>query len=190
MIIAMAQLTSIISNKYNKEKIKKKKKNFFSLCENTGLNFLKTFLCITLKSVNYNHCIVHYSLSTYLYYNWDFPGSSWRIRLQCRRCKLNLWVGKIPWRREWLPTPVFLLGEFHVQRSLASYIPQGNKESDTNEYLTYKRILTGKLYFLTTFLQFLFHPPSAFSNHISDIFSYKFGFFVSFFLDSTREIIK
>jgi len=31
--------------------------------------------------------------------------------------------GKIPWRREWLPTPVFLPGEFHGQRSLAGYFP-------------------------------------------------------------------
>ena len=34
---------------------------------------------------------------------------SWqRARLQCRRPQLNSWVGKTPWRREWLPTPVFL----------------------------------------------------------------------------------
>ena len=33
----------------------------------------------------------------------------------------NPWVGKIPWRREWQPTLVFLLGEFHGQRSLAGY---------------------------------------------------------------------
>ena len=46
------------------------------------------------------------------------------------------WVGKIPWRREWLPTPVFLPGEFHGQRSLASYSPWGHKESDTTERLT------------------------------------------------------
>ena len=31
------------------------------------------------------------------------------------------WVRKIPWRRKWQPTPVFLLGEFHRQRSLAGY---------------------------------------------------------------------
>ena len=35
----------------------------------------------------------------------------------------DLWVGKIPWRREWLPTPVFFPGEFHGQRSLESYSP-------------------------------------------------------------------
>ena len=34
-------------------------------------------------------------------------------------------VGRIPWRREWLPTPVFLPGEFHGQRSLVSYSPEG-----------------------------------------------------------------
>ena len=43
------------------------------------------------------------------------------------------WVGKIPWRREWLPTPVFLPREFHGQKSLAGYSPWGHKESDTTE---------------------------------------------------------
>jgi len=42
---------------------------------------------------------------------------------QCRRYKrrrFNSWVGKIPWRRKWQPTPEFLPGESHGQRSLAS----------------------------------------------------------------------
>ena len=38
-----------------------------------------------------------------------------------------------PWRREWLPTLVFLPGEFHGKRSMAGYSPQGCKESDTSE---------------------------------------------------------
>ena len=46
------------------------------------------------------------------------------------------WVRKIPWRREWWPTPVFLLGEFHGQRSLAGYSPWGCKELDMTERLT------------------------------------------------------
>ena len=41
------------------------------------------------------------------------------------------WVGKIPWRRKWQPTPVFLRGESHGQRSLVGYSPWGRKESDT-----------------------------------------------------------
>ena len=43
---------------------------------------------------------------------------------------------EIPWRREWLPTPVFFPGESHGQRSLAGYSPRGGKELDTTERLT------------------------------------------------------
>ena len=50
----------------------------------------------------------------------------WRTRLQCRgrkRHRFNLWVGKIPWRRAWHPTPVFLPGESHGHRSLVGCSP-------------------------------------------------------------------
>ena len=53
--------------------------------------------------------------------------------------RFNPWVGKMPWRREWLPTPVFLPGEYHGQRRLAGYSPQGRKESDITEQLTLKK---------------------------------------------------
>ena len=55
---------------------------------------------------------------------------------QCRRhkrCMLIPWVRKIPWRRTWKPTPVFLPKEFHGQRSLAGYSPWDCKELDTTE---------------------------------------------------------
>ena len=45
------------------------------------------------------------------------------------------WVGKIPWRRQWHPTPVFLPGKSRGWRSLAGYSPQGHKESDTTDRL-------------------------------------------------------
>ena len=45
----------------------------------------------------------------------------------------DLWVEKIPWRRAWQPTPVFLPGGSHGRRSLAGYSPQGHTESDTTE---------------------------------------------------------
>ena len=41
--------------------------------------------------------------------------------------------GRIPWRREWQPTPVFLLGKFHGQRSLGGYSPWTHKEPDTDK---------------------------------------------------------
>ena len=43
---------------------------------------------------------------------------------QCRRCGFDPWVRKIPWRRAWQPTPVFLLGESYGQKSLARFSPQ------------------------------------------------------------------
>ena len=45
----------------------------------------------------------------------------------------NSWIGKIPWRRERLPTPVFWPGESHGQRALADYSPQVYTESDMTE---------------------------------------------------------
>ena len=56
--------------------------------------------------------------------------------MQCRRPGFDPWVRKIPWRRKWQPSPVFLPWEFHGQRSLAGYNPWGPKESDTTERLT------------------------------------------------------
>jgi len=47
------------------------------------------------------------------------------VSWQCRRPGFDSCVGKIPRRREWQPTPVFLPGESHGQRSLAGYIPWG-----------------------------------------------------------------
>ena len=58
---------------------------------------------------------------------------------QCRSCRRRGFdprVRKIPWRRKWQPTPVFLPGESHGQRSLVGYRPQGCKELDTTERLS------------------------------------------------------
>ena len=52
---------------------------------------------------------------------------------EIRNMSSDPWVGKIPWRRAWQPSPVFLSGEALGQRSLASYSPSGHKESDMTE---------------------------------------------------------
>ena len=49
---------------------------------------------------------------------------------QCWTCDFSLWAGKIPQRRKWQPTPVFLPGRCHGQRSLGGHSPWGCKESD------------------------------------------------------------
>ena len=50
-----------------------------------------------------------------------------RICLQCRRPGYFPWLEKIPWRRRWQPTPVFLPGKAHGKRSLAGYSPWGHR---------------------------------------------------------------
>ena len=57
--------------------------------------------------------------------------SWWRIRPQCRRPGFNSWIGKIPWRREHLPTPVFW-----PEESCGLYSTWGCKELDTTERLS------------------------------------------------------
>ena len=67
-----------------------------------------------------------------------FPGGSVGKESTCNaghtgRHGFNPQVGKIPWRRAWQPTPVFLPGELHGQRNLVGYSPWGHKELDTTE---------------------------------------------------------
>ena len=52
------------------------------------------------------------------------------LYLKCRKSRFNSWVGKLPWRKAWQPTPAFLPGQSHGQRSLRGYSPWGRKESD------------------------------------------------------------
>ena len=68
-----------------------------------------------------------------------------RICLQCRSPGFDPWVGKIHWRREQLPTAVFLPGELHGQRSLAGYSPRGHKESDVTEQLSLSLLIQSRL---------------------------------------------
>ena len=62
--------------------------------------------------------------------------SSSSSSLQCWRPRFDPWMGKIPWRRKGQPTPAFLPGKPHGQRSLEGYSLWGRKESDTTEQLT------------------------------------------------------
>ena len=76
-------------------------------------------------------------LAANLVTQFGLPSDDKRVYLQCRRPGLDPWVGKFPWRKEWLPTPVFLPGEFHGQRNLAGYSPWGHKElNPTNTSLS------------------------------------------------------
>ena len=88
----------------------------------------------------------------------DFLGGSLVKNLTAMQKKREMWVfvpwvGKIPWKRKWQPTPLFLLGKSHGQRSLAGYSPWGCKELDmtkwlsTNTQVVYKFMSTRSLRF-------------------------------------------
>ena len=90
-------------------------------------------VCLTFWFLNVFVLMAFYHvLLKWLHLEWGEK----RICLQCRRPEFDSWVGKIPWWRKWLPTPVLLLGWVHGQRSLVSYSPRGRKELDMTESLT------------------------------------------------------
>ena len=72
--------------------------------------------------------LLHFPCILYM----GFPGGSddKESACLCRRPGFHPWVGKIPWRRKWQPTPVFLPGESHMhrERCLVGYSPWGHKE--------------------------------------------------------------
>ena len=72
-----------------------------------------------------------------LYPHHGFPGGSDSKEPTCySEDQIDPWVRKIPWRREWQPTPVFFPRESHGQKSLAGYSPWGYKNVNMTEQLT------------------------------------------------------
>ena len=97
--------------------------------EETG-NVLRSMitnvLCVLLRNINY------FMLSV------GFPGGSVVKKKNLpalQETQFNPSVGKIPWRRAWQTTSVFLPGESHGQKSLVCYSPWGRKELDMTEEL-------------------------------------------------------
>ena len=78
-----------------------------------------------IPNLSYSRILVKYLLLLWCY-GCFHEGQIIRICLQCRRPGFNPWVRKIPWRRKWLPAPLFLPEEFHGQRSLVGCNPWGH----------------------------------------------------------------
>ena len=78
-----------------------------------------------------------------LLHPWDFPGKSTGVGGHCllQETQVQSISQEDPLEREWQPIPVFLPEEFLGQRSLASYSPQGCKESDKMEQLTVSLVI-------------------------------------------------
>ena len=90
-----------------------------------GTSLYMDFIVLTLPALVLGSCDIYKRI-------WGLPRwlSGKESACQCRRHKrhgLDAWVRKIPWRRAWQPIPIFLPGESHGQRSLASYSPRVTK---------------------------------------------------------------
>ena len=98
-----------------------------------------------------------------------FPSQMVKNLPAMQKTQFYHWIRKTPWRREWLPTPVFLPGEFHGRRSLVGYSPWGLKELDMTEWLTYSKIynkIRKKRYFLNLKSSFYQKPETSCSFFI------------------------
>ena len=113
-----------------------------------------------------------------------FPGGTGckEPACQCRRCKrhgFSSWAGKIPWRRKWQPTPVFLPGESHGQRRLRGYSPWGRKGVDRTEATEHAHNISLVLFELDNLLSLPlplmtddFEHPSHTSHNIDCFFCF------------------
>ena len=101
---------------------------------------LKFSKCMIVREASKNTDEICIFISMH-YRSKDFPGGSGKNRLQCGGPGLNPWGGTIPWRRAWLPTPVFLPGKSHGQRSLVGHSPRGRTELDSAERLSAARYI-------------------------------------------------
>ena len=85
----------------------------------------------------YTHANIHTYIYTYICGFHIYMASKVALviknPLTMKRGEFDHRVRKILWRRAWQPTPVLLPGEYHGQRNLAGYSPQGHKEWDMTE---------------------------------------------------------
>ena len=97
------------------------------------------------EEINRHHRIESFKHSFLNYLGlprWHSGKESTCLCRRLQRLGFDPWIGKIPWRRKshwrgkWQPTPIFLPGQFHGQRSLEGYNPKGCKELDMTERLS------------------------------------------------------
>ena len=111
-----------------------------------------------------NQTLFPHGLETYIIVSSQlgFPGDSEvRICLQCRRyrCGFSAWVGKIPWRRAWQPTPVFLPGESHDRgawRAIVHRVAKSRTGLSESSFFDPKKYCSLKIPFLHLIIFFFF----------------------------------
>ena len=100
------------------------------------------------KSLSSVPCAVQQVLISYLVYTWSYghvwglPGGTRgkELTCQCRRCGFYPWVKKIPWKRKWQCTPVFLPGESYGQRAWRATVRRVAKSQPGLKWLSTRMI--------------------------------------------------
>ena len=87
--------------------------------------FFVTMVISLAQTLNSSHLVSHHKRVLICLLSLPRWLSGKEPNCQCRRCRFDPWVRKIPWRRKWQHTPVFLPGKSHGQRSLVSCSPWG-----------------------------------------------------------------
>ena len=124
------------------------------LCTDSLEEYTKDFIIVVFaedlgseKKKVRESLLFFFHFSTFYFIYFHFVGSSLVVRTSLvahmvknlppmQEIQVQYLGQQIPWRREWLPPPLFLLGELHGQRSLVGYSPWGHKELDTTKQLT------------------------------------------------------
>ena len=104
-----------------------------SWLQSTGSQRVRRTKWLTLSLFNYNRafCSDRNRASDLKLSTTTLVAQMVKILPAMQETWFDPWVGKIPWGREWLPTPISLPGECHGQRSLAGYSPWGCKRVGT-----------------------------------------------------------
>ena len=115
-----------------------------------GLLGYRVILFLVFSGSSILFCIFIYLYTNFIYQGFA-GGSEVKVSARSAGDPDDSWVRKIPWRRKWQPTLVFLPGESHGWRSLAGYSLQGHKESDMTEWLHFHFSLSYQLSYILAY---------------------------------------
>ena len=126
------------------QELLKDKETWQAAVQGQQKSYMTQLLNTNMRTLSFLHQNKHKQNEIFFFFlvvliEQGFPGGASGKEPACqgrrhRRHQFDPWLGEIPWRREWQPTPIFLSGESHGQRSLEGYSPWGCKESDTAEH--------------------------------------------------------
>ena len=126
---------------------------------NTELGLREPLVTAFLPTNQYT--ILFYMCFFFFWLPWWLSGKEFACQCRShRKCGFDPCVGKVPWRRTWQHTPVFLPGKCHRQRSLVGYSPWGHKESVMTKVFEHKCVFTGtslNIYYWFISIKFLSH---------------------------------